>query len=92
MKQLSNAMKGTVGASNAFTSTSGNRQLNVFRGSPVERKLYVPKGTKAYAVSWNKEESEVIFGRGMKTEVIGITVAKDGHLVMHERFIGYNRK
>ena len=92
LKQLSNAMKGTVGESNAFTSTSGNRQLNVFRGSPVERKLYVPKGTKAYAVSWNKDESEVIFGRGMKTEVIGITVAKDGHLVMHERFIGYNRK
>lgn len=91
VKKLSAAMKGTISRSKSYTCTSGNRRLNVFRSSPVERKLYVPQGTNAFAVRRNIFESEVTFGRGVRTELMGITVSKDGHLVLHERFIGYKK-
>lgn len=95
---LNRALRGTRSSSASYTSTSANRSLNAFsnpnakqsKGFIYERKISVPKGTKAYAPKGNAQESEVIFGRGMKTRVTGISIAKDGHIVIHESFDGYN--
>ena len=98
LAQLSKAMNGSKSHSAAYTSTSANRSLNAFsdpnakqsKGFIFERKISVPKGTKAYAPKKNAQESEVIFGRGMSTRITGITVSTDGHIVIHEMFDGYN--
>lgn len=95
---LNRALRGTRSSSASYTSTSANRSLNAFsnpnakqsKGFIYERKISVPKGTKAYAPRRNAQESEVIFGRGMKTRITGISIAKDGHIVIHESFDGYN--
>lgn len=94
---LSQKFEGTISHSKSYTSTSANRTLNAFsnpkatqsKGFIFERKISVPKGTKAYAPKMNAQESEVIFGRGMQTRVTGITVSSDGHIVIHEMFDGY---
>lgn len=91
LRTLNDSMRGKVAYSRSYTSASGNRSLNVFQGKPVERKLYIPKGTNAFAARKNSEESEVVFGRNMNTELIGITISKQGHVVLHERFVGYKK-
>lgn len=97
LRQLNRALAGSTSFSKAYTSTSANRSLNAFsnpnapqsRGFIFERKLNIPKGTKAYAPRKNAQESEVIFGRGMQTKLMGISVSTDGHIVLHEMFDGY---
>ena len=97
LKQLNRALSGSVSYSKAYTSTSANRSLNAFsdptapqsRGFYFERKLNIPKGTKAYAPKKNAQESEVIFGRGLQTKLTGISISSDGHIVLHESFDGY---
>lgn len=86
---LNRALTGKSSYSRSYTSTSGNRSLNAFQKYTFERKINVPKGTKAFAARNNSQESEVIFGRGMKTRITGITVRDDGHIVIHEMFDGY---
>lgn len=98
MRALNRAFAGKTGYSAAYTSTSANRSMNAFgnlgsRPNMVfERKLYMPGGTKAYAVGRNAQESEVIFGRHANTRLMKVTVASDGHIVLHEMFTGYRRR
>lgn len=95
--QLSKAMSGSKGFNPAYTSTSANRTLNAFsnpsapqsKGFIFERKISVKAGTKAFAPRKNAQESEVIFGRRAQTKITGISVANDGHIVIHEVFTGY---
>ena len=96
---LNRAMAGKTGYSRAYTSTSANRSMNAFgnlnaqhsRNMVFERKLYVPSGTNAYAVQRNAQESEVLFGRNANTRLMKVTVANDGHIVLHEMFTGYKK-
>ncbi len=87
-KAIVNAKAGSY--SKAYTSTSGNRTLNAFSSNIFERRINVPKGTNAYAPRQNAQESEVIFGRGLRTRLAGVSVSSDGHIVLHEVFEGYN--
>lgn len=97
LAQLNSAFAGKSSFSNAYTSTSANRSMNAFsnpnarqsQGFIFERKLNVPKGTNAFAVRRNAQESEVIFGRKLQTRMTGITISNDGHIVIHETFDGY---
>ncbi len=89
LAQLNKSLAGTEAFSAAYTSTSANRSLNAFQGKKYERKLNIPKGTNAYVVKNNAQESEVIFGRNMRTKLTGISIANDGHIVLHETFVGY---
>ena len=97
LAQLNKALSGKTTFSNAYTSTSANRSMNAFsnpnakqsKGFIFERKVNVPKGTKAYAVKKNAQESEVIFGRKLQTKLSHISVNPDGHIVFHEVFDGY---
>lgn len=100
LNALNRAMTGKTGYSASYTSTSANRSMNAF-GNPYasqsrnmwyERKLYMPQGTNAYAVQRNAQESEVIFGRHVNTSLMKITVASDGHIVLHEMFTGYKKR
>lgn len=94
---LNKQLKGSTSFSMSYTSTSANRSLNAFsnpnakqsKGFIFERKLNVPKGTKAFAPRKNAQESEVIFGRRMQTRLTGISISSDGHIVLHETFDGY---
>lgn len=96
---LNRVMANKTGYSRSYTSTSANRSMNAFsdlrahRSANLvfERKLYVPSGTKAYAPQMNAQESEVIFGRNANTRLMKITVAADGHIVLHEMFTGYKK-
>ena len=96
LQQLSNTLSGTISFSNSYTSTSANRSLNAFknpnnsqsRGFIFERKINVPQGTHAYAPRGNAQESEVIFGRKMSTQFMGLSIASDGHIVIHEMYAG----
>lgn len=100
LNALNRAFTGKTGYSAAYTSTSANRSMNAFgnlnarhsRNMIFERKLYMPGGTKAYAVGRNAQESEVIFGRHANTRLMKVTVASDGHIVLHEMFTGYRRR
>lgn len=97
LAQLNKALSGSGSFSKAYTSTSANRSLNAFsnpnakqsKGFIFERKINIPKGTNAFAPRKNAQESEVIFGRNMKTKLTGISVSSDGHIVLHETFDGY---
>ena len=97
MRALNRAFAGKTGYSASYTSTSANRSMNAF-GNPhakdmwFERKLYMPQGTNAYAVQRNAQESEVIFGRHANTSLMKVTVASDGHIVLHEMFTGYKKR
>lgn len=93
LSQLNQALSGSKSTSPAYTSTSANRTLNAFSNKktyPIERRVNVPKGTKAYAPLGNAQESEVLFGRNMGTDFGGISIASDGHIVIHEVYNGYN--
>lgn len=92
LSALNKAFNGTRTYSNSYTSTSANRDWNVFSHYKIERRIYTPAGTKAYAAKDNKAESEVVFGRRMQTEVFKVTVSSKGNLVFHERFVGYKNK
>lgn len=97
LRQLNKALNGHPTYSKAYTSVSANRSLNAFsnpnakqsKGFIFERKISVPKGTKAYAPRRNAQESETIFGRGFSTKLTGISISSDGHIVLHEMFDGY---
>lgn len=97
LAQLSAGFSGRSSFSNAYTSTSANRSMNAFsnpyasqsRGFFYERKINAPTGTNAFAVRKNAQESEVIFGRRMETRLTGISIANDGHIVLHETFVRY---
>ena len=97
LRQLNRALSGSQSHTRAYTSTSANRSLNAFsnpnapqsKGFTFERRINVPKGTKAFAPRKNAQESEVIFGRGMTTKLTGISVSGT-HIIMHESFVGYN--
>lgn len=95
--QLNRNMAGKSSFSNAYTSTSANRSMNAFsnpnnrqsQGFIYERKINAPTGTNAFAVRNNAQESEVIFGRRMETRLTGVSIANDGHIVLHEAFVRY---
>ena len=95
---LSSALRGSTTHSAAYTSVSANRSMNAFsnprasqsRGYFYERRIYTPSGTNAFAVSRNAQESEVIFGRGMNTTLLGVT-REGSHLVFHEMHDGYGQ-
>lgn len=97
LAQLNKALQGKVSFSKAYTSTSANRSMNAFsnpnakqsQGFIFERKINTPKGTKAYAVRRNAQESETIFGRRLQTRLSHVSIASDGHIVLHEVFDGY---
>lgn len=97
LAQLNKSLAGTKTYSAAYTSTSANRSLNAFgnprasqsKGYIFERKLNAKQGTNAWAPRNNAQESETIFGRHMRTGFMGISVASDGHIVIHEAFEEY---
>lgn len=97
LKTLNAAFAGKSSYSKAYTSTSANRSINAFgnpkapqsKGFIFERKIYAPQGTKAYAAQKNAQESEVIFGRGLQTSIMKVTIASDGHIVIHEMYDRY---
>ena len=96
LKALGATMADSTSFSRGYTSTSANRSMNAFKygktrkGQPysIERRLYVPKGTNAYAPRKNAQESEVLFGRNLHTRFLGMSYEK-GHVVIHEMFDGY---
>lgn len=90
MKELSDGLKGRSSSSKSYTSTSANREANVFKGSLFERRIYVPAGTNAFACKENPVESETVFGRGMKTSLMKITY-EGNHIVLHEYMDGYDK-
>lgn len=97
LAKLNASFAGKSSYSLAYTSTSANRSMNAFKdpntkqakGFTFERKISVPKGTNALAVKKNAQESEVIFGRKLQTKLQGISIAADGHIILHEVFDGY---
>lgn len=64
---------GTTMVDNGYMSASACGDLNVFQGSDIKFTINVPKGTNAF-VTDNTMESEVIFGRGTKTEITGCRI------------------
>lgn len=54
-----------------FMSASVCSDLNVFKGSDIKFKIYVPKGTKAY-ISENIKESEIVFSPNTAQEITGV--------------------
>ena len=51
-------------------SASASSELNILRGSDIKFSINVKEGTHAF-VTDNLSESEIIFGRGSKTEITG---------------------
>lgn len=96
LETLKKAMVGKTSMTKGYTSTSANKSMNAFsnpyavrsRGYIFERKLYLPKGTHAYATKRNAQESEVLLGRNLRTKIIGISVNGVGHIVIHEMYDG----
>ncbi len=96
LAQLNLNLSGSKSYNKAYTSFSANRSANAFsnpgkkqsRGFMFERRVSIPKGTKAYAPKRNAQESEVLFGRKMETRLTHVTVEK-GHIVLHEAYVGY---
>lgn len=86
---LNASLSGHTSFNNAYTSTSANRSMNAFSRNPIERKINVPSGVQSFGVRRNAQESEVIFGRRMETRLTHISIASDGHVVLHEQFVGY---
>lgn len=61
---------GTVMVDKGYMSASASSDLNIFQGSDIKFSINVKKGTHAF-VTDNLSESEIIFGRGSKTEITG---------------------
>lgn len=72
-KQVQENLVGAIIEDKAYMSASMQSDLNVFRGSDIKYSIQVPKGTNAY-ITDNTSESEVIFGRGTKQEILGAKV------------------
>ena len=97
LAQLNASLNGSQSFSRGYTSTSANRSMNAFKNPRApqsqqyyyERRLYAPGGTNAYAARRNAQESEVLFGRNMRTKFLGVTY-ENGHTVIHEMFDGYH--
>lgn len=67
--QVDNLIGSTM-VDNGYMSASASSELNVFKGSDIKFTINVPKGTNAF-ITDNDAESEVIFARGTKTEIVG---------------------
>lgn len=70
LKSQVDNLVGTVMVDNGYMSASASGELNVFQGSDIKFSINVKKGTHAF-VTDNLSESEIIFGRGSKTEITG---------------------
>lgn len=70
LKSQVDNLVGTVMVDKGYMSASASGELNVFRGSDIKFSINVKKGTHAF-VTDNLSESEIIFGRGSKTEITG---------------------
>ncbi len=73
---VSDSLKKIIGSKitdNGFMSTSGNSDLNIFRGSDVKFSIKVPAGTKAF-ITDNVDESEIVFAPGTVQEIEGINI------------------
>jgi len=76
LQAIQNQVQGMVGSvmvDNGYMSASVSESLNVFQGSDIKFTINVPKGTHAF-ITDNLEESEIVFGRGTKTEITGCRV------------------
>lgn len=70
--QIVSEMKAKIGKTyqeKSFLSTSAVEGKNKMSFRPVKVKIQAPKGTKAY-VTTNKDESEVLLGRGLKYKLM----------------------
>ena len=70
IKEQVDSMIGTVMTDEGYMSASVSSSLNIFQGSDIKFSINVPKGTNAF-ITENTSESEVVFGRGTKTEIVG---------------------
>lgn len=70
IKEQVDSMIGTVITDDGYMSASVSSSLNIFQGSDIKFSINVPKGTNAF-ITENTSESEVVFGRGTKTEIVG---------------------
>ena len=70
IKEQIDSMIGTVMTDDGYMSASVSSSLNIFQGSDIKFSINVPKGTNAF-ITENTKESEVVFGRGTKTEIVG---------------------
>lgn len=70
IKEQVDSMIGTVMTDEGYMSASVSSSLNIFQGSDIKFSINVPKGTNAF-ITENTKESEVVFGRGTKTEIVG---------------------
>lgn len=70
IKEQVDSMIGTVMTDYGYMSASVSSSLNIFQGSDIKFSINVPKGTNAF-ITENTKESEVVFGRGTKTEIVG---------------------
>ena len=71
--QIQQNLVGAIIEDKGYMSASMQSDLNVFRGSDIRYVVQVPSGTNAF-VTENTRESEVVFGRGTKQEVLGAKV------------------
>lgn len=70
LKSQVDSLVGTVMVDKGYMSASACDSLNVFQGSDIKFSINVKEGTHAF-VTDNLQESEIIFGRGAKTEITG---------------------
>lgn len=75
VEQINGKLTGAIIEDKTYMSASMQSELNVFRGSDVCYVIQVPSGTNAY-ITDNTKESEVIFARGTKQEILGAKVAQ----------------
>jgi len=85
LQKLNNSFAGKTSFSRAYTSTSAAKDKTVSdRPGWFERRLYVPKGTNAYAPTEARWEAETVFGRNLRTRIMKVDVSDDGRVVIHE--------
>lgn len=70
VKSKVDEMIGSIMVDNGYMSASVSSDLNVFKGSDIKFSINVQKGTNAF-ITDNVQESEIIFERGTKTEIVG---------------------
>lgn len=68
---------GRVYTEKGFLSTSGVPDKNVFKDRRIQLNIKVPKGSNCY-ITTNYKESEIIFDRNSKLEIIGVRVENNG--------------
>lgn len=72
-RQINEKLVGAVIEDKGYMSASVQSELNVFKGSDIKYTVQVPKGTNAF-VTENAAESEIVFGKGTKQEIVGAKV------------------